>query len=317
MIGCGSIGQRHIRNLLDRGVVVVGVDPDPRRRDQARAKGAVAISDLSESPDVDAVFVCTPASDHADRAREVLAAGYDLFIEKPLTTSLTEAYELLRSVKASDRIVTVGYNLRFDAALVAFRNALLEARIGRVLYTRLEFAQYLPDWRPGRDYRATVSARAATGGGILLEASHELDLLHWLVGKWAKLTAMTKRLSDLEIDVEDTAVAIVELANGSLAELHLDFVRRGYTRRVTCVGTIGTLEWNLHSGSRHVDAEGRVRELATAAPPNAMYAAEVDEFLQCIRHRTEPLVSVEDGVEALALVDAIRKSSAAGMAVAR
>jgi predicted dehydrogenase len=309
VVGCGSIGERHLRNLRSLGVNAVGVDLAPTRRDAIAALGFATASSLDSIGRVDVELICTPAPEHARLAIAAIQSGIDVFIEKPLATTLLDGRAIRDAATSSDRIVAVGYNLRFDAALQELRRHLSSGRVGRLLHLRVEFGQYLPDWRPGRDYRTTVTASSATGGGILLEASHELDVLRWLCGDWSTVTAVVRRLGDLDIDVEDTACAIIETRAGAIAEVHLDFLRRGYARRVTCVGSDGLLEWDLRGGTSHTGADGVVRKVAEPADANAMYLAELRDFLGRVRDRTTPAVTVEDGLAALELVEAIRASS--------
>lgn len=317
VVGCGSIGERHIGNLSALGVTPVGVDSDPVRRDALASRGVRVHAALEDVGALDAVLICTPATEHARLATDAIAAGLDVFVEKPFATSADDAKRVLELVARTDRVLAVGYNLRFDTGLAALRDALRVGRIGRLLHTRFDFGQYLPDWRPGRDYRRTVSARASTGGGILLEASHELDLLRWLCGEWTAVIAFARRLGDLDVDVEDTVCAVVETSAGVVAEVHLDFLRRGYRRRVECMGTHGTLEWEFSSGVSLTTSAGAIERLADRTDPNDMYVAELREFLERVRDRRAPTVTAEDGFRALELVEAIRSSSASGAAVRR
>jgi predicted dehydrogenase len=281
------------------------------------ALGCRVTASLAEAGPLDALLICTPAPVHARAALDAMRDGLDVFVEKPLATSLIDARSVRDAAARSDRVLAVGYNLRFDAGLAALRAALTAGRVGRLLHARLEFGQYLPDWRPGRDYRETVTARAASGGGILLEASHELDVLRWLCGDWSAVSAMVRRLGDLDVDVEDTASAIVEMTGGVIAEVHLDFLRRGYRRTVTCIGTDGTLEWDLRTGTVATAADGSTERLASAADPNDMYVAELRAFLAAAATRTTPAVTADDAVGALELVEAIRSASERGATVRR
>jgi len=316
VVGCGSIGERHLRNLRSLGFAPIGIDPDATRRQAVAALGMQSEPSL-DGVDVDAVLVCTPATEHARIAIDALAAGRDVFVEKPLAASTADARRIQEAVSRTDRLLAVGYNLRFEPALRALQQALVAGRIGRLLHARFEFGQFLPNWRPTRDYRATVTAQAAMGGGILLEASHELDLLRWLCGEWRAVTAIVRRLGDLDIDVEDTVAAIVESATGVVAEVHLDCLRRGYVRTTTCIGTTGTLEWDLRAGATLIDANGKSEHVAGPADPNDMYVFELQDFLARVRDRVAPIVGAEEGVAALELLEAMRASSKSGQVVRR
>jgi predicted dehydrogenase len=209
VIGCGSIGLRHVQNLLALGHEVVAADVNPERLAAAAAAGASAVSTLVDglARHPRAALVCTPPRLHVETARRVLDAGLPVFIEKPIAPRLCpELDALLETAEDRGLTVAVGYNLRFHAPLLHMHELLAAGVIGQPLLFDLEFGQYLPDWRAGRDYRQTYTAAALEdGGGILLDASHEIDCLRWLAGGIATVQAMLGRVSDLEMRAEDTA----------------------------------------------------------------------------------------------------------------
>ena len=114
----------------------------------------------------------------------------------------------------------VGYVLRFLPALHAIRQHLTDGLLGQVHTARVEVGQYLPDWRPGSDYRQGVSGQDKLGGGALLELSHEIDYATWLFGWPQSLQCSRARLSPLEIDVEDSAHVLLEYP-GKRISLHM------------------------------------------------------------------------------------------------
>src|SRR5262249_5372924 len=163
--------------------------------------GAEPVSELDEawraSPDV--AVVATPPSTHTAVALEAARRGCHLFVEKPLSDRWDGVDELIAEVRARSLVCLVGCNLRFHPGLVELRRLLDEGAIGRVLGARIEFGQYLPDWHPWEDYRETYSARRALGGGVILDAIHELDYAMWLLGPVSKVTALADHISTLEI----------------------------------------------------------------------------------------------------------------------
>jgi predicted dehydrogenase len=313
VIGCGSIGQRHLRNLRGLGISPLSaVDPDPGCADAARAAGAVVHGDLEGAlaarPEV--ALVCTPPHLHLDAARAALAAEAHVFVEKPLAASLEGVDDVLALAAARGRLLAVGYNLRFHPAVQEVKRLLDGGAIGRPLMLRLEFGQYLPDWRPRRDYRAGYNARAAMGGGILLDASHEFDCARWLCGEIKGVTAMAGKLSDLDIDVEDAALVHLRFAGGVLGEVHLDSLQRAYTRGGKLVGTEGTLTWDFAEGVRvYRAAHGAWDARPTVVDPNHMYVEEIRHFLTCVRTGADPAVSGQDGRRALEIALAARVSA--------
>ncbi|MCR4338943.1 MAG: Gfo/Idh/MocA family oxidoreductase [Gemmatimonadaceae bacterium] len=288
VVGCGSIGRRHIQTLLKQGPRIVGVDP----LDVPLPDSVQHYRTLREAGKVDAVLVCTPASDRIRIIREALAMGAHLFIEKPLAMTYAEAEEIAALVaEYPHRKVMLGYNLRFDPDLQTFAAQLPD--LGRLMYAQVRCSSYLPRWRPGRDYSQTPSARAALGGGILREASHELDLINWLFSpKSVAIGASMRKVSDLDIDCEDLVAATLETETGLVIELHLDFITPGYSRGIRVVGTKGEAEWRL-------------------GPESPMYEREIAHFLDCVVNNKKPAVGIGDGLRAMELDQLIRAASAA------
>lgn len=314
VLGCGSIGQRHIRNLVALGSSVAAHDPSAEQLAAAVALGAQPVTDTGElfAGRPDAIFVCTPPAFHAEGLRAALGAGADVFVEKPIASDASGIDELIAEAERSKRIFAVGYNLRFHTGLRKAKALVDEGAIGRPLIVRAEFGQYLPDWRPTRDYREGYNASERLGGGVLLDQSHELDYVRWIFGEVRSVSAVVARVSDLAIDVEDTALLHVRLANGPLVEIHLDSVRRDYRRGCTVIGTEGTLEWDLRSGVRLTTATGGREDFATAPDINDMYVDEVRHFIECCTTRARPLVGGADGLRVLQITLAAKRAAAEG-----
>jgi predicted dehydrogenase len=319
VVGSGSIGQRHLRNLRALGVDdLLAVEPSSGPAAAAAALGATVMASLPDAlaKAPDAVIVCTPPHLHLEGARAALEAGAHVLVEKPLAASLDGVDDVLALAERRNRTLAVGYNWRFHAVSREVKRLLDAGTIGRPLLLRVEVGQYLPDWRPQQDYRAGYNARAAHGGGILLDATHELDYAWWLCGDIKGVSAMIEKLSDLEIDVEDVALLQLRFASGALGHAHLDTLQRAYARGGKLVGTEGTLVWELMEGLRvYSTARGAWETRPMVTDPNDMYREEVRQFLDCVQHGVEPSASGRDGRRALEIVQAARTAAREGREV--
>jgi predicted dehydrogenase len=308
VLGVGSIGRRHCANLCALGVELIDVfDPAPERcRPVVEELGAVAHARfedaLAAGPDV--VLVCTPPVLHVEQAIAALEAGCHVFVEKPLSHSLERVAELEALARERRRVVQVGYNLRFHPGLRILKRLLEDGTLGRPLWVEAESAQYLPDWRPWQDYRASYTARRCLGGGILLDGSHEVDYLTWLLGRPSEVLCMAGRVSDLDVDVEDCATLLLRFPPRTLASVHLDFVQRGYTRWCKVAGERGTAHWSFSAREVRLTLAGPAgsQSLPYAFDLNEMYVAELRQFLACVAGGTEPEVTVEQARAVLELI---------------
>jgi predicted dehydrogenase len=322
VIGCGSIGTRHLRNLRTlRAGRLLAVEPDAERRRAAVAASRAepfqdAEAALAEAPD--AVLVCTPPADHAATGRRALHAGAHVFIEKPLAHTTAAARTLVREAKRHHRVLAVGYNLRFESGLRRVQALRRAGTLGPLLTAHAEFGQYLPDWRPTRDHRTVYTARRAQGGGILLDASHELDTLRWLLGEPSRVVARTRVAPHLTDEVEGVADLLIRFPENVIANVHLDFVQHGYERRLKLAGTQATALWDFGQRRVQVRRPGTARPRAYSIPADAnrMYLDEMRAFLRALDGKTLELASGADGLRALALVEAAQRSAATNRSVA-
>lgn len=321
IVGLGSIGSRHARLARE---TIPGVQIAALRHRECDDIPTDGIDYCFTSPDEamrfrpQAAVISNPASHHLEFALPLARAGVHLLVEKPIACASEGVHELIDICQAKDAILMVAYNQRFSPALQRFRESLGNELIGRVLSVRAEVGQYLPGWRPGVDYRNTVSARAELGGGVLLELSHEIDYLRWLFGDIQWVSAVLRAQSDLEIDVEDTALLTLGFAgrNGEkplIASLNIDFVRQDSIRTCVAIGESGTLKWNAINGTVELFKKGESswQTLFSSSPQrDESYVAEWHHFLGCIGKGTPPLISGQDGLAVLNVIQAARLSSA-------
>lgn len=317
--GWGPIAQRHARNLRmlcpSCRVTVLRRSGAALEDGFSWARRANSLEEaLAESPS--AAIVATPATQRLVLVQELSRRHIPILLEKPLAANLEDGLQMRAAI--GDGTVLLGYNLRFHAPLRMVQESLYRGEIGRPLYVRAEVGQYLPDWRPGRDYTTAASARADMGGGALLELSHEIDLTLWLLGAPQSVQAWTGRLGQLHVDVEDTAEITARFPQGALASIHLDFLQRVARRQLAVVGEAGTLLWDLHSDqARRMRPNGDAETLTDgrALDRNEMYLAELRHFLACVEGTKQPLIGVDDGLRVLRVIDAVRRASASGQTV--
>jgi predicted dehydrogenase len=315
--GCGSIGKRHISNLLAvRAGQVVAFDVRSDRAEEVHGRfGIDVFTDLERafSHRPDAVFVTAPTSFHLPLASRAASARCHLFIEKPLSHTTDGIGPLLEMVRQRGLITLVGCNLRFHPGLREVKRLLDEGAVGRVVAVRAEVGQYLPDWHPEEDYRRGYSARRDLGGGVILDAIHEIDYIRWLVGPVRSVACFAGTLSRLEIETEDTAAVLLRFSGGALGEVHLDYVQRIYSRSCQVIGDEGTIRWDYSAGETRVyRSASREWETSSNPPgwrPNQMYVDELDHFLRCLAGAERPTLDVFDAARVLDIALAAKASS--------
>jgi predicted dehydrogenase len=304
VLGLGSAGARHGRLLRELGHEPVGFDP-------AVEGGAPSLEQALDG--ADAAVVASPNRLHAEQALAAVQAGCAVLVEKPLAVDLADADRLVAAASRAGRPCGVAMNLRFHAGVLTLRRLLDEGALGRVLTAEVVFGYDLRRWRPDTDYRRSYSARRDLGGGILLDAIHELDYAGWLLGPAVDVDARCARLSDLAIDVEDTVLASVGLASGALLSVRLNFHEPAYRRGCHLVGTEATATWDWVAETVVVRRTEAPEETIDArCPVQETYRAELEDFVAAVVEGRAPRTSLAEGRDALALCDAIRRAAATG-----
>ena len=263
-------------------------------------------------------MIANPAPFHVPTARQLCRLGTHLLVEKPLSDDLQGVTDLIEACEARSLVLMVGYNFRYSASLQIMHETLQQGRIGAPRIIKAEVGQYLPDWRPAADYRSSVTARKALGGGALLELSHEIDLVCWLMCPPLSVRALTAQVSDLDIDVKDTVEIILRFPQNRVGYIHLDMVRRSPRRRCEIVGSSGTLVWNGLNEETRLYPPGSDDPVVLSSPVedrNIMYLNELQHFLQCVAGEDVPRATGRDGQRVLEIVRAVRLSSESGKEV--
>lgn len=317
VIGGGSIGSRHLKNLAALGISSLGlVDIREQVRERCRKElGAESFATLEEglawAPQV--ALIATPSHLHIEQGIAIAEHGIDLFIEKPLSHWPQGISLLIEHLERRACVSLVGCNMRFHPGPTQIKKLLEKGRLGKILFARVHVGSYLPEWRPGSDYRQNYAANVETGGGCLLDCIHEIDLARWYLGGVEEVLAYTARLSTLEINTEDYAFLLLRHESGAISEVHLDYVQRSYERGCQIVGESGSLFWDYTCGTiRCYDAERREwSELKQPAgwAVNDMYVAEMEHFLHCVRERKRTMLPVAEAARLMDLVFAARMSA--------
>jgi len=305
VVGAGSVGRRHLRNLAALGIDAIVLRSGAGRTDDVGGWRSVRRwADVAAfAPEI--AIVANPTALHLPAALAAVRAGCHVLVEKPVSHTLDGLDALAAEVEARGLTAIVGYQFRFHPTLALVRDWIVDGWIGEVVFAQAHWGEYLPGWHPGEDYRLGYSARADLGGGVVRTLSHPLDYLRWLLGEVRAVAALSTRRSGLAIDVEDVAAVTLQLASGALGTVTLNYAERPPRHALSIVGTDGTVHWSAADGVARcwrASPEG----WTTATPGasferNALFVAELEHFVACVEGRAEPRCTLADGVRALAL----------------
>ena len=320
VIGCGSIGKRHIRNLksLNTGQIIAH-DVSSERCNEVRHEYGIdtfnAIDDaIAQTPDT--VFICTPTSLHIAPALLAAQNGCHIFIEKPLSHTLDGVDELIDIISQNGLVSFIGCNFRFHPGIAEIKGLLDNGSVGKVLCARLQGGQYLPDWHPWEDYRRGYSANLALGGGVILDSIHQIDNIVWFLGEADQVFCFCDKLSSLDIDTEDIAEILLRFKSGAIAEVHMDYVQRSRSRSCQIIGEEGTILWDLNEQQVRLytvkTGKWQIFREKNGYDINEMYIEEMKHFLHCIEGKTKPLQDINHAKRVLQIALAAKESSVTG-----
>lgn len=313
ILGCGSIGRRHLSNLRTLGYRDLLVfDPVSMvRKTTAEDFGVTVTGTLVDvwaaSPDI--ALITAPSQFHMPLTLEAVRHGCHVFTEKPLSHTLDGADVLRAEVESHDVIAMIGCNMRFHPGPATIKRLLDNRAIGEVISARIQAGSFLPHWRPQTDYRASYSASSLWGGAVL-DCIHEIDLALWYFGPSTVVGAATVPAKYLGLQTEGLAEIILQHSTGVLSNVHLNFVQRDYRRTCQIIGSEGTIYWDFADHRVEVfGSDGRV-EQSLAEPPdwelNQMYIEEMKHFLHAAETRTPVMNPLDEGIAALKIALEVR-----------
>lgn len=317
IIGSGSIGQRHAASLrsLRPDVEFTLLRHRPRHDDVSKRLNADVFGDFESAliTPCDLAVVATPSFAHADVLPRLLAADIPCYVEKPLITREEDVHIIRNALVANCTPITqMGCNLRFLPSLRQLRNALRADRIGRVIRATLEVGQWLPDWRPGQDYRQSYSASTTLGGGAIFDLIHELDMARWLFGEFDQVNAMANQLSSLDIQSEDVAWITLSGHDTPLVGIGLDYISRKPMRRYRLVGELGTITWDLGEQRMWLDTSDATETLNDNPADFDMqqtYVTAMHEFIAAIEQHRSTSQDIHEGLASAELAIAARHAA--------
>ena len=284
-VGLGSIGTRHLNNLAAlcarRGLTL---QADALRSDPARPlrPGAAKLlraqfTDLRDAaalPRYDLAFITNPTSLHAEALALLRGRAGALFIEKPIFSAEQTGADLTALLPPGQKAY-VAAPMRWCGTMLALKRRLAAGTDGAPYCARVLCSSYLPDWRPGVDYRTVYSARKALGGGVTIDLIHEWDYLVDLFGPPEALYNLKGQYSELEIDSDDVSLYIARWPR-MLGEVHLDYFGRGYRRSIELFTPAGSLLADFGAGPLTLP-DGRVEQYPEDV--NERYLREMAYFL--------------------------------------
>ncbi|MBQ7638106.1 MAG: Gfo/Idh/MocA family oxidoreductase [Clostridia bacterium] len=327
ILGCGLAAGFHANALKNiSGACLAGVyDLNKGKRLGFAAKYGCAsfesLEQFAESPDIDAVCVCTPSGYHADNSVYLMEHGKALLIEKPLATTKEQAKRIVDAKERTNTAVGVVSQLRCCQDARMLKDMLSAGELGKTVSVNLTMLYHRSEeYYKDSPWHGTLGLDG--GGALINQGIHGVDLVLWLLGRVKRVSAVKKTLFH-NIEAEDTLSALLEFENGAIGTLcAATSVWPGQPRTLTVCGTAGTAVLTedklstlvTQKSGELVDADRMTAYLSHSDPgaiPPAAHENVIRDFCDALRTGRAPISDVYDGYNAFSLIDAIYKSSLA------
>jgi len=295
VIGNGSIGKRHSKNLLQLGFspVVLTNYPDSNT-------GVVKyISSLNSVNDVDFAIVATPTAQHFDSVEKILrlTTCKKILIEKPISNTFNGATKIKKLAEQNNAEIFVAYNMRFLKVFDIVKDLIMH-NMSDIKLVHIVAGQYLPEWRPNKDYRTSYSAHRNLGGGVDLDLSHEIDYMNWCFHRPKNIKiCIREKISKLDIDSPDYFKGLYEY-NNFIVDVELDYFRNK-ERTLKILSENKELLF-IDFINKTISVDGKKREEKELFDFDGSYLEELKEFLGL--SKTKKLTTLEESMSVLTLL---------------
>lgn len=283
VIGCGSIGKRHLLNVADvlshkkihHAIDLIRRNPDIAVEKEIKDIVRREYSIDEEIPDdYDIMFITNPTFLHYDTIKRFVSHTKHMFVEKPVFSDLSCSVEELKLKEKC--IYYVACPLRYTNVIQYLKKTL---DVNRVFSVRVICSSYLPDWRPQTDYRDSYSAHSDQGGGVSIDLIHEWDYIQYLFGQPEYVNNIRGKFSKLEIDSDDLSIYIAKYEK-MMVEVHLDYFGRKTIREIQIFTDEDTIVGDIVSGEIRYLKSGEVVMLEESR--NDFYRKEIVSFFEMI-----------------------------------
>ncbi|WP_075521175.1 Gfo/Idh/MocA family protein [Candidatus Pelagibacter communis] len=306
ILGLGSIGQRHLRNLkkIDKKINFYAVRKkfftphlDNKNKvikgDIKKKYNIMYLKNLDQinkdQLSIDAAFVCTPSRFHIEEAIWLVKNNINIFVEKPLGDgfrNLDKLKKLLR--KKSNLKHMMGYQLKFNPIILKLKDLLSKKIIGDIYYVNIHHGEHINDFHPYENYKHSYAAKKSLGGGVVLTQIHEIDYMLYLFDNYKVVnkSSISTKVSDLQIDVEDTLSAqfiLRDRKRNLICQLHTNFYEKPKRRQINIIGKKGKIFCDLNKGIINVFRNGKERKILFNFDRNKIFMKQVKYFLNCIK----------------------------------
>jgi len=296
IVGLGSIAAKHVTALrtFEAGVKILALRSSGSSADIDGITNIYDLSELNNTPDF--AIISNPTHLHLQTIKELAGLGIPLFIEKPPLHTMEGAWQIVELVTQQNIVTYVACNMRFHPCIKFLKDRFTKSD-SRINEVNVYCGSYLPDWRPGKNYRDIYSANKNMGGGVHLDLFHEIDYTCWLFGYPVHSRGFLSSKSSLAIDAVDYANYVLDYP-GFNASIILNYYRRTPKRAIEILFDNDTWTVNLINSTITSQA-GEAIFKSPEFKITDTYIEQMHYFIDCLDNNSAPMNAFEDAVKVL------------------
>ena len=310
VIGTGSVGTRHIKNLRRLGQIVFAYS-HLKKNIYLCNKGKNILIDKKLDDfmhEVDAIIVSNSTHLHLDIIRKGILNKCNLFIEKPISNNMNGIKKISKLI--GNLVIEVGYQLRCHPNLIFLKKSIQNSKLRNIYSYRLIMGHRIDQWRPGSNYEKLYSSNSNKGGGANFELIHQLDLAIFLFGKIKQYSSIQGKVSDFKVKGDDITQILIKHNSGIVGSIQIDMVSPIYRCEAEIVTKNFIINWSikdnkvykiLPNGDKKI-----IHNINKKFLRNDLFINHMKHFIKRINNkRLNPICSFSEGIKSLEIATKI------------
>jgi predicted dehydrogenase len=312
IIGAGSIGMRHLNNLIKLGFKNIHLyrhNSDINIIIDGQEIFVTSKWNVIQKNKYLAVIICSPTSMHVKQAIKSLKLKAHLLIEKPISNNTLEINKLQKLAISNKRFVFVAYMLRHHPLLKKIKEFITNKKYGNLISFTTKWGEYLPNWHPWEDYSKSYAAREDLGGGASLTLSHDIDLVNWIVGSPINKTYHLKNYSsNLELTAEGGSDIIYKYKNGVTGHSHFNYYSILHERYMEFTFDDANIRFDYLASSLSIFKNGKRKEIKlNNFDRNDLFIKELKDFFNLVSKNFNKTLLVKKIEESRTILNICKK----------
>jgi predicted dehydrogenase len=317
IVGYGSVGRRHLKNLLALGLENIVIVSKHISEGDLNLDGYLipVVNDISKVIDsIDIMIISNATNLHLQYLKIAIKNSIHTYVEKPIACNMDQLNDMSKKAAEKKLIIAVGTQFRFNEMLVKLKKLLDDNYFGRIISVMSSHGEHIADYHPGEDYKSSYSANKKKCGGVILTQIHHIDYLEWLFGPFTHVYANEMFAPSLKIDVDAIInYSLVSTDTRLQVHGHMNYFQRPKSTTLSIIGESGSAFWNNEENTISLVTDIESIEEKSLVDRNEMFLLAMSDFIESVKFLKQPKSSLGDGIRSMEIVDSLKRSVSSGL----